>query len=289
MLPKILRLMGFNIITMLHNFLGAINTKKMSINSSLINKKITKLADIFVMRSIVSSNILLTMDKRHYNILTSKYPNVNTIYIPQDLFPKMPFSIPNPNSNIILTIGYFGTYKKIEVLLKIYDELSQEINDLILLIAGRSNFHTPNYMHNLLKNGVFDRKNVKYLGFVHESEIPQLFKNANAVVVTNCTSGGSSGILSLCISNSRPLIAPTSAFNPGEIDESFGVELYDLDNPQDLKGKIVNVLLDKEKQYSMCMKNNLRSKCSGNLFLKLHHDIFRKIKHNKKANKVKRK
>lgn len=183
-IPGTLRLLGYSVIVLLHNFLGGTDLDKMSFSYSGIVRKLTLYVDKIAMRSIMSSNKVFTMVEGYQKELSYAYPNTDVEYVRQDLFAVPEYKPANKTSLKILTLGYFGTYKKLDVLLNAFLLVRRDLPNTSLTIAGSNNSHAPGYLEKLQEEHIGKEKNVEFSGYVAENELANLFWGSNIVVIT---------------------------------------------------------------------------------------------------------
>jgi glycosyltransferase involved in cell wall biosynthesis len=277
LIPAYLKLMGFPLILTLHNYLAIIELDKMNIFRPSWKKMVIHFADKIIMRSITMADIIFTLSRMHYVDLLSKYPKKNIQFVQQDLYPIGSFEPSHAKTKNILTIGYFGTYKKLELLLDAFQIVRQKIQGAVLHIAGCNNLLAPNYLENLKHQYSNQLANVEFLGYVNERNIPKLFRSSNVVVITNATSGGSSGVVWLSATHGRALVIPYIKFHKNTMDEGWKVKYYDLSSEDSLAEALIEVLNDYTLQNQLGFANHQEILKSHGQFADAHFQAFRDL------------
>lgn len=240
-IPAILQFLQYPTVILLHNYLGGVELDKMGLSQLGIRKAIIKLADRLVMRSIMHADKIFTMVKEYQRDLSNKFRRANVEYVRQDLFAVSPFRPINGCSQI-LTIGYFGTYKRLEILLDAFEIVRQTFPHAKLIIAGTDSMHTPGYIQRLQQAYYNKLDNIEFTGYVEERDISDLFWQSNLVVITNNTNSGDSGVVELARVYGRAILVPQQVWNDEGANTQSGVILYDLSKPSELAVKLIDLL-----------------------------------------------
>src|SRR5204863_7648952 len=80
----------------------------------------------------------------------------------------------NPEHRI-LAFGKWGTYKRLEPMLEAFDAVVERCPEARLVIAGTDHPKTPGYLESV-KEQVKDRREIQFIGYVAEEDIPQIFQ-----------------------------------------------------------------------------------------------------------------
>ncbi len=126
LIPFILKSLGYPVIIILHNFLAGVDIKKVGITYSKVKLYIANIADKIAMQSICSADKVFTMLPEYNLYLNQHYHKARAELIDQDLFPVPENKPPTLTRYTILTLGYFGTYKRLEVLLDAFNIIRQK-------------------------------------------------------------------------------------------------------------------------------------------------------------------
>lgn len=276
-IPAILSLLRYPIVTLLHNYLGGVDLNKMGLSKSRIFKTIVNSAGEVAIRSIMRSNKIFTMVKAYQKDLSSKFPNVDVRYIRQDLFTVAEYRPVRGNARQIMTMGYFGTYKRLEILLDAFEMIRCTLPDARLVIAGKDSMHTPGYIVGVKKAYCNRLDNVEFVGYVKEYCVPNLFHNSSLVVITNNTSSGSSGVIELARANGRAVLVPQQLYSNEKPDVQSGIVLYDLNNPLELATKLIELLSDVVLQNQLGEQGYRYTIFHRNSFAQAHFHAFKSL------------
>jgi glycosyltransferase involved in cell wall biosynthesis len=163
----------------------------------------------------------------------------------------------NRSERVILAFGYWGTYKRLEVLLGAMEQVLRENPDAVLEIAGTNHPSTPGYLESLQRewNG---RGGVRFLGYVAENELPALFSNASVLVLPYTSAAGTSGVMHQACQYGLPIVA-TSIPEMCEIaqEEKVAAEFYSPEDQATLADHLIRLLGSDELRRSFSEKNLL--------------------------------
>ncbi len=148
----------------------------------------------------------------------------------------------------ILAFGKWGTYKRLELLIEAFNRVATKFPNVRLIIGGGDHPKTPGYVHSMAQRHANDR--IRFLGYVAEESIPDLFREASLAVMPYTSSAGSSGVAHLAAQYGVPVIASgiqdfrdlaehegiaMRFFTPGDVDSLVEQLLLALNSPSELK------------------------------------------------------
>jgi glycosyltransferase involved in cell wall biosynthesis len=135
--------------------------------------------------------------QKYVDVLNKKYHAKNVKLIPHGTFEILE----EPDYNIplepfkIMTFGKFGTYKKVENMIKAVEILREfSALNIEIVIAGTDNPNTPGYLESV-KQTYNHVEGLTFTGYVAETDVPKLFKESAVVVFPYTSTTGSSGVL----------------------------------------------------------------------------------------------
>jgi glycosyltransferase involved in cell wall biosynthesis len=154
----------------------------------------------------------------------------------------------NPTHRI-LAFGKWGTYKRLELLIEAFQRLAQTFPDVELVIGGGNHPKAVGYVEKMARQHAHDPR-IRFLGYVSENAIPDLFRQATVAVMPYTSSAGSSGVAHLAAQYGVPVIASgirdfreladhegiaMRFFSPGDVDSLVDSLLSLLNSPADLE------------------------------------------------------
>ena len=141
----------------------------------------------------------VTLDS-FWDILKDKYKADNAFMVPHGSFPTPIHSvIPRlaQRPNVIVTMGKFGTYKRLERTIsavQILNALRGGREKIKLVIGGSDHPAVQGYLEALAAEHIAD-KNIVFHGYVAEEEVADFFSNAKLAIFDYDSTTGSSGVL----------------------------------------------------------------------------------------------
>lgn len=158
---------------------------------------------------LLSANSLSVLLPTYRQILDEKYRRGRVTARSHGIFTGVPeppdFSRRGNPVHRILAFGKWGTYKRLELLIEAFHQLSAKMPDVSLIIGGGDHPKTPGYVRSMAQQHTSDR--ISFLGYVAEDAIPDLFRDASLAVMPYTSSAGSSGVAHLAAQYSVPVIA----------------------------------------------------------------------------------
>ena len=201
---------------------------------------------------LLSANSLSVLLPTYRRMLDEKYRRGRVSVRPHGIFAGRPdppdFTRRGNPAHRILAFGKWGTYKRLELLIEAFDRVVGTFPNAELVIGGGDHPKTPGYVHSMAQRYASDR--VRFLGYVAEEAIPNLFREASLTVMPYTSSAGSSGVAHLAAQYGVPVIAAgirdfreiaehegiaIRFFTPGDVDSLVEQLLLALNSPDELK------------------------------------------------------
>ena len=201
-LPFLTRLLGFRVVTTLHNLPEAIRTEVVGLEKNLINR-----IGLTLGAKLASSAHALVVLMRSYSRIAPLRYNRRTVYIPHGAWFAGNCTPLDPGAarGYILFIGHIGPHKDIEMLIRAYRRVRRVLPDPpMLYIAGAPHPNLPEAAE-VLRN--LEVEGVRYLGYVEDREIPILVSGASLIVLPYKTCTGTSGVVHLVAAFGKPIVA----------------------------------------------------------------------------------
>jgi len=106
----------------------------------------------------------------------------------------------------ILAFGKWGTYKRLELLIDAFERVVRLYPNVELVIAGGDHPKTAGYVKSVAER-VKHNHLIRFIGYVPEDSIPELFQTASLAVMPYTSSAGSSGVAHLACQYGLPILA----------------------------------------------------------------------------------
>lgn len=198
MAPAIARYIGLPSGIIAHNLIAGINLENTVLRGNRLRQMIVSAGGKFVTRAMMAANYCTVTLRSYSEMLKQSYPNANVHLVPHGTFDTKERTLTNSANRPmrIVTMGKFGTYKKLETLLRAFDIIrcDQELTDLELVIGGSDHPNTPGYLETIANARSTDSA-VNFRGYIAEEDIPEFFGNARLSVFDYFATTGSSGVL----------------------------------------------------------------------------------------------
>jgi glycosyltransferase involved in cell wall biosynthesis len=160
----------------------------------------------------------------------------------------------NPEHRI-LAFGKWGTYKRLDQLLQAFQQVSAEMPNARLVVAGSDHPMTPGYVASVAES-VKDNPLIKFTGYVAEDDIPELFRNASVLVLPYSSATGASGVAHLACEFGVPILsAGIDDFREMAFDEGLAIDFYDTDSSQSMATQLLSLLSAPERMREMSELN----------------------------------
>lgn len=184
----------------MHNLVEAVDLSKTTLANSLIRQNLVRAASYFVTKTMLLSGFMTVTLDSFWGILKERYNAKNAFMVPHGSFPMdsqnfLPDLKDRPNR--IVTMGKFGTYKRLERTISAIQNLNnsrEEAQKLTLVIGGSDHPATPGYLKGLAEIHKND-SHVVFHGYVAEEDVANFFTQAKLAIFDYDSTTGSSGVL----------------------------------------------------------------------------------------------
>jgi glycosyltransferase involved in cell wall biosynthesis len=261
------------VIVTLHNIVEGVNLNEIGMKNNLLTIWGTKLSTLF----LLFSDRLVVLLQSYRAILMKNYEKKNVLYIPHGTLGKKVNRL-NFTKNKILTFGFWSPYKNLPLLVEVFTELKKKYKNLELMVAGDSHPYYPGYLK-FLKEKYKDVKGIKFLGYVPNRKLSNLFLSSSLIVLPYLTSTGTSGVVHLAVSYGKPvIISKLSEVKATAKEEGYKLIFVKRNNKVELK-KAIEKLLENRKLYLKIAKMNLKAseKYSFSKIAKMYTNLYKKL------------
>ncbi len=184
----------------MHNLVEAVDLSKTNLAKSPLRQKLVSAASYFVTKTMLMTGFMTVTLDSFWDILNEKYKAKNAFMVPHGSFPQAANAqitelVHRPRT--IVTMGKFGTYKRLERTIGAIQNLNAELSStqkIKLVIGGSDHPATPGYLKALANDHEADA-NVVFHGYVAEQEVASFFTQAKLAIFDYDSTTGSSGVL----------------------------------------------------------------------------------------------
>lgn len=196
--PLASRIMGTPSGVILHNLISGIDLDSTKLKGQRLRQAFVRQAGKMINLALVSSNYATVTLESYRDSLAKQHPGADVALVPHGTF-DVASGTETPNSERpmrLVTMGKFGTYKRLETLLAAFDILRRApgFSSLQLEIGGSDHPSTPGYMAKIA-NERRDDPDVTFKGYVPEDEMTEFFGTARICIFDYSATTGSSGVL----------------------------------------------------------------------------------------------
>lgn len=184
----------------MHNLVEAVDLSQTNLANSLFRQKLVNTASYFVTKAMLMSGFMTVTLDSFWGILKEKYKAKNAFMVPHGSFPTPNNAAPTrleDRSNVIVTMGKFGTYKRLERTISAVQNLNAarcEDSKLTLIIGGTDHPAKAGYIEARAAQHKSD-KNIIFHGYVAEEDVAGFFAQAKLAIFDYDSTTGSSGVL----------------------------------------------------------------------------------------------
>ena len=247
--PAAARLNGVHSHVTLHQLFETVDLEDAAVSSPLLYRAGGWLAT----HLLLTANSLSVLMPNYRRTLDKKYGRGHVSVRSHGIFAGKPdppdFTRRGNPIHRILAFGKWGTYKRLELLIAAFNRIVPSFPNVQLVIGGGDHPKTAGYVRSMAQRHASDR--IRFLGYVPEELIADLFRQASLAVMPYTSSAGSSGVAHLAAQYGVPVIASgiqdfrelaehegiaIRFFTPGDADSLVEQLLLALNSPEDLKG-----------------------------------------------------
>lgn len=259
--PALSRIFGFYTHVTLHTIFERINLRDAGVRMPLLYRTAGRIATHMLLRA---NDVTVLLPSFRSEILKNYRVHTDRVHFR----PHGTFSAGRPPDRLIgtgtgthaektaLAFGYWGTYKRLQLLLDSWADINRELPNAKLLIAGIDHPSTPGYLESLKPN-YGANGNIKFLGYVPESDLPKLFCAASLLVLPYSSAAGTSGVVHQACEYGLPMVAADIP-EIREMAREYGVaaEFYSSEDGSALRTHIVRILKSDELRCKMALQNS---------------------------------
>ena len=248
MAPAAARLLGCPSGIIAHNIVAGIDLDSTQLRGQKLRQAVVRAGGAVVTRAMLAADYMTVTLKGYADHLTRVHPRAEVHLVPHGTFDTEARAM-TPVADRparIVTMGKFGTYKKLGTLLEAFDILRRDPRHagLELVIGGTDHPNTPGYMAAMAAARAGDA-GVRFHGYIAEEEIPAFFGEARASVFDYSATTGSSGVLHQTASyGAVPVFPHIGDFVEVSRDEGLTGANYETDDPADMARALDRVLTD---------------------------------------------
>jgi glycosyltransferase involved in cell wall biosynthesis len=254
-LPAISRANGFDTHVTLHQLMETVDLKDAGVRSPLLYQ----IGGFVATRVLLCANSVSVLLPAYRDILREKY-NRGAVYVRRHgtLWgkPEVPdFSRRGNPVHRVLAFGKWGTYKRLELMLEAFEMVCEQMPNVELLIAGTDHPKAQGYLKSVEQKCAHGK--VKFIGYIAEKGIPELFQSTTVVALPYSSSAGSSGVAHLACAYGVPMVASDIPDCRQLVnEEGLAIDFYQPGNARSLAETLLALLENRARQREMALQNH---------------------------------
>jgi glycosyltransferase involved in cell wall biosynthesis len=253
--PALTRLCACYTHVTLHQLFETVNLADAGVKSPLLYTLAGRVATHF----LLSANSVSVLLPAYHKTLREKYRRGRVNIRHHGIFASRPeapnFELRGNPVHRILAFGKWGTYKRLEALVAAYEKVLPELPPSELVIAGGDHPKTAGYVRSVARK-VRGNQRIRFLGYVPESELADLFRTTSLTVLPYTSSAGSSGVAHLACQYGLPILAPDiEDFVELAKQEQVSMEFFTANNVDSLATQLVGLFRAPERLRLMAQEN----------------------------------
>jgi glycosyltransferase involved in cell wall biosynthesis len=204
--PALTRLCSCYVHITLHQLFETVNLADAGVKSPMIYR----VAGWVATHVLLTANSMSVLLPAYHRTLREKYGRGTVKVRHHGIFascPEQPDLSKRGNPvHRILAFGKWGTYKRLELLIDAFAQVVNQCPNVELVVAGGDHPKTAGYVRSVAEQ-VKHNPLVRFVGYVPEGDIPELFQTASLAVMPYTSSAGSSGVAHLACQYGLPILA----------------------------------------------------------------------------------
>jgi glycosyltransferase involved in cell wall biosynthesis len=240
--PALMRAAGYYTHITLHHIIEHVDFAAAGVR----REKLFRLGTDWATRALLKADSVSVLLPGYHRTLVAKYSARNVLRASHGTFASVPtppdFSKRGNPDKRILAIGHWGTYKRLETLMKAFPMVLEKVPNARLVVAG-ANHHTKAGYWESIRAGQPSHLPIDFRGYVAEEEIPELFQSTSILVLPYDSATGSSGPAHQACEFGVPIVcAGLDDFRGMAADEDMAVRFYPAGDANALAERLIEIL-----------------------------------------------
>ncbi len=253
--PALMRSSGYYTHITLHHIIEHVDFASAGVQKGRIFRIGTDVAT----RALLKAHSVSVLLSGYRHTLRAKYLARNVLLGTHGTFAAVPsppdFTKRGNPDHRILAIGHWGTYKRLETLMKAFPEVLKKVPNARLIVAG-ANHHTKAGYWESIREAQPAELPIEFRGYVPEDAIPELYQTSSIVVMPYDSATGSSGPAHQACEYGVPIVcADIADFRGMAADEDMAVSFYKVGDAADLAEQLINILRSTDLLQQMAERN----------------------------------
>jgi glycosyltransferase involved in cell wall biosynthesis len=253
--PALTRAAGFFTHITLHHLIEHVDFAAAGVRRERLFRLGTNLAT----KALLKAHSVSVLLPHFRTTLKTKYSALNVLLGTHGTFASIA-SPPNyekrGNPDLrILAIGHWGTYKRLETLMKAFPIVLKSVPNARLIVAGANHHTKPGYWESI-QAAQPKGLPIEFRGYVSEGDIPELFQSTSILVLPYDSATGSSGPAHQACEFGVPIVcADIDDFREMATGEGMAIRFYEKGDAADLAKQFIALLQSPGLQSQMAEHN----------------------------------
>jgi glycosyltransferase involved in cell wall biosynthesis len=253
-IPAAVRLRGVYSHVTLHQLFETVDLE----DAAVAWPRLYRLGGWLTTHLLLSANSLSVLLPAYRRILNEKYGRGRVSARAHGIFADKPeppdFNRRGNPTHLVLAFGKWGTYKRLDVLIKAFHRVIEEVPTAKLIIGGGDHPKATGYIASMAQR--YASENIAFLGYVPEDAVADLFRGASLAVMPYTSSAGSSGVAHLAAQYGVPVIASDiHDFRELAAEEGIAIQFFAAGSADSLLEQMTVLLRSPEKLKAMAWQN----------------------------------
>lgn len=257
--PLAARLLGVPSGVIAHNLICGVDLEQTTLKGQQLRQRVVQMGGSLITRALLAATYMTVTLESYRETVERLFPGKEVLLVPHGTFDTAERELlPSRQRPLrLVTMGKFGTYKRLETLIEAVRILRArpEFLDLELTIGGSDHPNTPGYMARV-RESCRTEPFIRFHGYVAEDDIPAFFGTARASVFDYSATTGSSGVLhqTACY-GAIPVFPRIGDFVDVCRDEGLDGANYPPGDAQGMADAIASVLADPDAADQLASRN----------------------------------
>jgi glycosyltransferase involved in cell wall biosynthesis len=253
--PALVRAAGYFTHITLHHIIEHVDF----VSAGIRRERLFRIGTELATRALLKASSVSVLLPHYHRTLLEKYNATNVLLGTHGTFSSIPsppdFSKRNNPDRRILAIGHWGTYKRLETLMRAFPAVLEKVPDARLVIAG-ANHHTKAGYWESIRAAQPPSLPIEFRGYVPEEEIPELYQTTSTVVMPYDSATGSSGPAHQACEYGIPIVcADIPDFREMALQEDMAILFHKVGDADDLAAQLISILQNPELERRMAEQN----------------------------------
>ena len=254
-IPALTRLCSCYTHVTLHQLFETVNLADAGVKSPTLYSIAGRVAT----HLLLSANSVSVLLPAYHRTLRKKYRRGKVNVRHRGIFASRPeapnFALRGNPVHRVLAFGKWGTYKRLDTLVEAFEAVLPDLPPTELVIAGGDHPKTPGYVQEVAER-VKGNPFIRFLGYVPEAALADLFRTASLTVLPYTSSAGSSGVAHLACQYGLPILATDiEDFVELAQQEMVSMEFFTANDVGGLAERLRDLLCSPDRLEVMALQN----------------------------------